>query len=301
MDFIKPFFTGKHWSLQLLFLILFVFVGGVVGSGIGYLCLYAAYNTTSFYDAGDPATAIRLVQAFSSVGMFLIPALLFAYCQDKKCFQWNAAHQKPHYLMVNVVLILSIVILPVITLLGQWNSAIQIPDSMPGLQNWMHDLEEHAKELITILTFQNTTATLLANLLVMALIPAIAEEFLFRGTLQQAIRTWTQKPHVAIWITACVFSFIHFEFSGFIPRLLLGAYLGYLFYWSRSLWLPILAHFLHNALSLIVTHVFLGRGIILDEVKFTSIHGATTLTISCVVVTAMSLVFLWKTQKELYK
>ena len=96
-----------------------------------------------------------------------------------------------------------------------------------------------------------------------------------------------------------IFSAIHFQFSGFIPRLLLGAYLGYLFYWSRSLWLPVLAHFLHNALSLLVDFSFQGRGVELDEMKFTDIHGTVPLVISCSVVTFISLLFLWRTQKEL--
>ena len=109
------------------------------------------------------------------------------------------------------------------------------------------------------------------------------------------------KPHLAIWLTAFIFSTIHFQFYGFIPRLLLGAYLGYLFYWSRSLWLPILAHFLHNALSILVEFTLAGRGILTDEMEFTQVKGSIPLLISCVVVTFISLAFMWRIQKDYYK
>ena len=200
---------------------------------------------------------------------------------------------------MNVTLLLSIVILPVVALLSQWNQAIELPKSWGALQQWMADMDTKAEELTTLLTFKHSYGTLLANILVLALIPALSEEFMFQGTIQAFLTKWTCKPHLAIWITAVIFSLIHFQFSGFVPRLLLGAYLGYLFYWSRSLWLPILAHFLHNALSLLVDFSFQGRGISLDDMKFTDIHGAIPLVISCSVVTFVSLIFLWRTQKEL--
>ncbi|MBR4918420.1 MAG: CPBP family intramembrane metalloprotease [Bacteroidales bacterium] len=300
MDFIRPFFEGKNRLVQILFLLLFVVAGTIVFSGLGMLVAYAVYHTNNMYKASDPAGYIRLVQAFNSVGMFLVPALMFAYAHDRKWLHYNWADRKPHYLLVNVTLVLSIVILPVVALLSQWNQAIELPKSLGSLQQWMADMDAKAEELTTLLTFKHTYGTLLANIFVLALIPAIGEEFMFQGTIQAFLNKWTQKPHLSVWITALIFSAIHFQFSGFIPRLLLGAYLGYLFYWSRSLWLPILAHFLHNALSLLVDFSFQGRGVSLDDIKFTDIHGAIPLAISCTVVTFVSLLFMWRTQKELH-
>ena len=299
MDFINPFFEGKNRLVQILFLLLFIVVGTIVFSGLGMLIAYAIYHTNNMYEASDPAGYIRIVQLFNSVGMFLAPALMFAYAHDRKWLQYNWADHKPHYLLVNVTLLLSIVILPVVALLSQWNQAIELPQGMDGLQQWMDDLDEQAEAMTNMLTSRHTYANLMLNLLVLALVPAVCEEFMFQGTVQAFLNKWTNKPHLAVWITAVIFSTIHFQFSGFIPRLLLGAYLGYLFYWSRSLWLPILAHFLHNALSLLVDFSFQGRGISLDDMKFTDIHGAIPLVISCSVVTFVSLIFMWRTQKEL--
>lgn len=299
MDFIKPFFEGKNRFLQILFLLLFVVAGAIVFSGLGMLVAYAVYHTNNMYEAADPAGYIRIVQAFNSVGMFLVPSLMFAYAQDRRWLDYNWGNNKPHYLLVNVTLLLSIVILPVVALLTQWNQAIELPQSLGGLQQWMADLDEQADAIMEMLTARHTYGTLLVNIVVLAFLPALCEEFMFQGTIQAFLTKWIQKPHLAIWITALIFSIIHFQFSGFIPRLLLGAYLGYLFYWSRSLWLPVLAHFLHNALTLLVDFSFQGRGLSLDDMKFTDIHGAIPLVISCSVVTFVSLIFLWRTQKEL--
>ena len=299
MDFIKPFFEGKNRGLQVLFLLLFIVAGTIIFSALGSLVGYGIYHTVNMYESSDPASYLRLTQAFTSVGMFLVPSLLFAYAYDRKWFHYSWADHKPHYLLVNVTLLLSIVILPVVAILSQWNQAIELPKSWAPIQQWMADMDAKADELTTLLTFKHSYGTLLANILVLALIPALGEEFMFQGTIQAFLTKWTRKPHLAIWITAVIFSLIHFQFSGFIPRLLLGAYLGYLFYWSRSLWLPVLAHFLHNALSLLVDFSFQGRGVELDEMKFTDIHGAVPLVISCSVVTFISLLFLWRTQKEL--
>ena len=96
---------------------------------------------------------------------------------------------------------------------------------------------------------------LVFNLLVIAIIPAIGEELFFRGYLQQKLIKWNRSPHIGIIITAILFSIIHFQFSGLIPRFILGVLLGYIFYWSSSLWIPIIAHFVNNAQVLIIAYV----------------------------------------------
>lgn len=296
MDFIRPFFEGKNRGLQILFLLLFVVVGTIVFSGLGSLIAYGIYHTHNLYDASNPAAYILITQGFTSVGMFLAPALMFAYSQDRKLLQYNDANRKPNYMLVNVTLLLSVVILPIVALLSQWNQSIELPASL----RWLTEMEKQNEAIMQMLTARHTYGALVANILVLALIPAVCEEFMFRGTIQKFLTEWWQKPHLAIWLTAFVFSAIHLQFSGFVPRLLLGVYLGYLFFWSRSLWLPVIAHFLHNALSLMVEFSFQSRGIYIDEIKFTDVHGAVPLVISCTLVTFVSLLFMWRTQKELY-
>lgn len=95
------------------------------------------------------------------------------------------------------------------------------------------------------------TRLLIVNLMVMAVCPAITEEFFFRGALQRLIGKWSHNPHLVIWSVAILFSAFHLQFYGFIPRMLLGAYFGYLLLWSRSIWVPVFAHFVNNATAVI--------------------------------------------------
>ncbi|TAF81977.1 MAG: CPBP family intramembrane metalloprotease, partial [Sphingobacteriales bacterium] len=89
-------------------------------------------------------------------------------------------------------------------------------------------------------------------LLMIAILPAIGEELFFRGTIQNIFTALFKNPHVAVWLTAILFSAIHLQFYGFLPRMFLGALFGYLFIWGKSIWLPILGHFLNNGFAVIM-------------------------------------------------
>lgn len=301
MNFINPFFEGKHRIVQVLFLLIFIVVGGMVFTGLGSLICMAVFHTSQYAKASNPAAFIRISQTFSSIGTFLLPALLFSYCQNNKWFDYSSANRKPHYLFVNVTLILSIVILPIVSLLSQWNEMMRLPESMASLENALRNMENSAKEIMQWLTLERSNATLVANVFALAVVPAICEEFMFQGTIQAFIDKSSGKHHLAIWVTAFIFSTIHFQFYGFIPRLLLGAYMGYLFYWSGSLWLPILAHFLHNALSVIIDYTMAGRGIMMDNVDYAKMKGMIPLFITCLVVTFISLAFMWRLHRDAEK
>ena len=285
-------FANKSRGVQLLYLAMFILFGLFVSTGVAMLLTWLFFGSMNVADASNPLAAMYLQSAITSIGTFLAPALLFAFCQDRQWWHYNHADRKPAYHLVNVTLILSIIILPLVALLGQWNEAIPLPDAL-------QEMEDKADDILEKLMQTRSYATLFLNIIVLGLIPAVCEEFLFRGTMQPFLSDWTRKPHLAIWLTAFIFSAIHMQFAGFIPRFFLGVYLGYLFYWSRSLWLPILAHFLHNALTIMVSFTLVGRGVDLENIKFTQIHGAIPMIVTCVVGTFISLVFMWKTKDDL--
>lgn len=299
MDFSRPFFENKNLFVQILFLLLFMLGGILIFSALGQLVCLLSFPGSNMGEAINSPGYLRLTQIFSSTGLFLIPALLFSYCHDKKWFSYNALDTKPHFLLVNMVLLLSLTLLPIVALLSQWNQTVKFPDALSGLERQLQSWEAAAERIQSILLMKHTYPALIANLLVMAVLPAFCEELMFQGTIQPLLTQWSKRPHVAVWLTALIFSFIHFEFYGFLPRLLLGAYLAYLFYWSRSLWLPILAHFLHNALSILIDFTLRGRGVSTDNIRLTDFLGATPLVITCTVVTIMGLVFMWRVQKYL--
>lgn len=299
MAYANPFFEGKSRFVRLVFLLLFVAGGSLVFSSLGMLVAYAAYGTMDMSKAAGPAGFIRITQFFSSLGMFAVPALVFAFCSDRKWLPYNAMDRKPHFLLVDTVLLLSFVLLPIVAVLGQWNHALKLPECMSAIEQKLAAMEMASDRIMYLLTAEHSYAALALNVLVMALCPALFEEMLFRGTVQGTLMRWGCRPHSAIWATALLFAVVHFEYRSFLPILLLGGYLGYLFYWGRSLWLPVLAHFLHNALTVVVDFTFRGRGIDIGSLRFTDVRGAVPLAVTCTVVAVMGLVFMWRVQKDL--
>lgn len=286
----------KSYWIQLLVLGLFMLGGLLISSALGELVILLIYGTPMMLEASDPVTAIRISQTFVTIGTFLIPSLLFAYCQNRQWFDYNAANRRPPQSMINMVLILSMTLLPVVGMLSSFNQNIMPQEGT--IAEFMRNLEEAANDILKLVTSQRSSWDLISNIMVFAVLAGICEEFLFQGALQPLMMKWTKNPHVGILLTAFIFSVLHFQFYGFIPRFMLGVYLGYLFYWSRSLWLPILAHILHNALSILIDFTLQGRGIDTDNIQFTDVHGSIPVTIACTLASAMAIVYIWRTYKD---
>lgn len=286
----------KSYWIQLLVLALFMIGGLLVFSSLSELFILLIYGTPNMLEASDPVTAIRISQTLTTIGAFLLPSLLFAYCQERQWFNYNAANRKPPYSMTNIVLILSITLLPVVGMLSAFNQNIMPQEGT--VAEFMRNMEEAANHILELVTNQRSTWDLISNLLVFAVLAGVCEEFFFQGALQPLMMRWTKNPHIGIILTAVIFSALHFQFYGFIPRFLLGVYLGYLFFWSRSLWLPILAHVLHNALSILVDFTLQGRGIDTNNMQFTDVRGSLPTAATCALVSAMAIVYLWRTYKD---
>lgn len=186
------------------------------------------------------------VLSISTIFSFLLPALLCASLFNKKTEEYLAIDRGSSLVNIGLAILSIIAIQPLISLIGEWNQSINLPESL-------HLMEESAKQITEkIILINPSFSALMINIVVMAMLPAIAEEFFFRGIIQQTIHRISNNKHVAIWMTAFIFSFIHFQFYGFFPRIFLGALLGYIFVYSKSLWIPILVHFINNALSILL-------------------------------------------------
>jgi hypothetical protein len=286
----------KSYLIQLIVLLLFMVGGMLISTSLGELVVLLVYHTPSMLEASDPVTAIRITQMLTTIGAFLLPSLLFAYCQDRQWFNYNSANRHAPQSMVNMVLILSVTLLPVVGVLSAFNQNIMPQEG--AVAEFMRNLEDAADNILSLVTSQRSSWDLVCNILIFAVLAGICEEFFFQGALQPLLTKWSQNPHIGILLTALIFSALHFQFYGFIPRFLLGVYLGYLFYWSRSLWLPILAHVLHNALSLLVDYTLQGRGIDTDSLQYTQVRGSLPLAATCALVSAMAIVFLWRTHRD---
>lgn len=142
---------------------------------------------------------------------------------------------------------------PIVDILNTWNQGLRLPEFMHSIEQWMINSEQQAEAITNQMLNADNWSAFLMNILVIALLAGVGEELLFRGVLQKIMIEWTKNIHVGIWITAVIFSAIHLQFFGFVPRLFLGALLGYLAVWGKSLWIPIIAHTLNNAMIVIFT------------------------------------------------
>ena len=160
--------------------------------------------------------------------------------------------------------------------LSQLNKGMELPSFMHEVEQFFRTMEDAALETTNLLLSGKTIGSLILNLIIVAGFAAISEELFFRGALQQLIGEKFPNGHAAVWITALVFSIVHFQFYGFLPRLLLGALLGYLFLYTQNLWVPILFHFINNAL-IVVLHYFWGDSQWLREIEEMPADGWFTL------------------------
>jgi hypothetical protein len=138
----------------------------------------------------------------------------------------------------------------------EWNENIQFPEFMSSFESWARQLEEGTQAILEHLVKFNGPSEFFLGLLVVAVIPAIGEEIVFRGIIQKQLGHYFKHPVLAIWIAAILFSAIHLQFYGFVPRMLLGALFGYLFYWTGNLGFAILGHFVQNGLTLTLSYLY---------------------------------------------
>jgi membrane protease YdiL (CAAX protease family) len=154
-----------------------------------------------------------------------------------------------------LVVILAFCLFPITGFTGRINSAMHLPDWLSGVEQWMIRQEDKSDNLIELLIAAKTLPVLILNLFLIAVLPAVGEELIFRGVFQKIFYNLFSSGHLAIWFSAILFSTLHFQFFGFLPRLILGLVFGYLFFWSGSLWMPVISHFVNNAFPVLLSYI----------------------------------------------
>jgi len=267
---------------QVLFTLIMILMGGILVSMVGFLVcrigLGISFDDLSgmLANVSEPANVslLKFFQVLQSLGMFILPPVFIAYSLNDKPFQFLQLTARPALRMLGVVCGVILVSGPVIEWVSLLNQQLVLPSWLGSLESWMRTSEDQANEITKAFLTTKSFGGLLGNLVIVAVLPAIGEELLFRGVLQKLIQKMTGSSHWGIWITAILFSALHLQFFGFLPRMLLGALFGYLLEWTGNLWLPMLAHFINNAAGVIIFFVT-GEGLEPDKAETSLFNNST--------------------------
>lgn len=213
---------------------------------------------TIMMDEHPDATSInilKVVQCFSVFGFMIVPGFIFSYLMKNDINKYlKIQNTNSIYYLFGILFLM--VVMPFVGWLGILNDGMHLPAFMHGMEEWMRSMEDAAKVQTMNFLQMNSIGDLIVNIIMVGVFAAVGEEILFRGVIQNMLTNWLQKPWVAILITSFLFSFIHFQFYGFFPRMALGAVLGIAYYYSQSLWVPILMHFLNNSLQVVMVYFY---------------------------------------------
>ena len=256
--------SKSNWLLSLVVVTLVTFGILIVFQGIGLFLvppifgvpldeIIAILSVNSTHPNGR--MAILFIQGLGAGMGFLASALVISKWIDKADLGWKQqiSNFKLSVLVWTVVIMAGGILFN--SLLIDWNAGITLPESLNALEKLMRDKEDQLMKMTLYLTDFENTAEFLMGLLVIGLLAGLGEELLFRGILQPKLHLYTGNPHLGIWLAALIFSAIHFQFYGLMPRMVLGAIFGYLYYYSGSLIYPIFAHILNNAFTVVLVYM----------------------------------------------
>ena len=243
---------------------------------------------------GNPLSDIntlKWIQLLQTISLFLLPSLILAYLCAKAPWNWLLLDKKVDWTILLWAIGIMLVALPAINLTSHWNQQMVLPSWLSGLEEWMKNKEAEAEWLTKQFMSVTTVSGLLVNLLLMAVLPALSEEITFRGVLQRLLspKHSTLNSQLSIWLTAIIFSAIHMQFYGFVPRMLMGALFGYMMVWTGSLWVPMLMHFVNNGMAVLLYFMASRAGWDMDKVDAIGAGNTLWLGIVSIVLTVVGI------------
>jgi membrane protease YdiL (CAAX protease family) len=271
MQFIQTPKEENSPYVQLLFLGLYAIGGLLLSMVIGFALIFICYGgivlkDTSWLSGNDPKFigALKILLSTQQIGLFLLPVLLLSLTEGKHPIRFYNL-KKPNINTLFIVFLIMAYSMPLMSWINEANQKMFLPDFLKTIEAWMRRMEDEAAKTTEAILKMKTIGDFLVTLFVIAIMPAICEEFLFRGALQRTFLRWMKNPHVGIWFSAIIFSAIHFQFYGFFPRLFLGAAFGYIYFWTGSLWYTIFAHFLNNGFAVGIAWYFQQKNLPLNS------------------------------------
>ena len=300
----KGIYAERSPLYQIGVLVAMMFVGFFIGQIIAVF-IFMATSANPFENIvvdplEQPVWALQAVQFVAAIFTFLLPTFVTAWFCSNQPKAYLSMRAFPDIRLLAVVCLATLLLSPMVSLTGYFNSQIHLPESMAAIEEWMKSTEEVAEALVYKMVSGKGIVAFIINLIVIAVVAGVTEEFLFRGALLQIVLQKIKNHHIAIWIVAILFSAIHLQFYGFIPRMLLGAFLGYLVYWTKNIWVPVFAHFFHNAVAFIgmSSDSLKENAIFADEIATEDIQWLTIVACICLIAFVYCIRFVRRSEKS---
>ncbi|HTF82305.1 MAG TPA: CPBP family intramembrane glutamic endopeptidase [Cytophagales bacterium] len=292
----------------MLLLILFIFCL-FIGQAASWGILKVVYGYTSDVlkdlavhpeDFPNSRMALLLHHAIGSIVFgFVLSSYLWKKLIEKESYSSFFAYDHQNLpLLASIACLATILSTPLNSVFISLNKKLALPPILEEIEIKMRAMEDSSERLVKFLTdFQNPQEIAMA-VLVMGALTGLGEELFFRGAIQKKLTKWIKNPHIAIWIASAFFSFVHFQFYGFIPRMLLAALFGYMYYWSGNLWVPIIAHACNNSFTIAALYISKDYEDTSSLVESTEMMPIPAVVIS-LVLTSLLLYFFKKNSRKL--
>lgn len=253
--------TGAKLLVVLMLILLSAVVFSMLAMTFGML-LYdfsvAEVQQVLSSPAGDAQLEfMKFFQGLTSLGMFLAPAWLGAFLFSERPSELMSAERLPYRMPLLLLLVtaLSLSGAVISDLCYQITLSFDFPESWLPFKEMLDESQRAMEAIYDRLLQMDNFMDFTSVLLVMAIIPAVCEEALFRGLLQPIMQK-SVGVHLGIVATSLIFAVIHQQFYAFLSIFVLGMALGYVRYWSNSLWLSTWMHFVNNGVIVFTVYFF---------------------------------------------
>lgn len=253
-----------NWLLSLVVIVLVTFGVLVLLQGLAVAFIPSLFNISledfmslisGNYDVPNGRMAMLFAQGLGSgIGFWAASWFIIRFI-EKAELHWDIQSARLNGKNLGLIVLMTLGGMLFNGLLVYWNAQLVLPESMAGMESWMKEMETQLMELTKFLTDFQSVSELLTGILVIGVFAGVGEELFFRGLIQPKMQGYFKSAHLGIWITAIIFSAIHVQFYGFLPRVFLGALFGYMYHYSGSLHYPILAHIFNNSLTVVIVYL----------------------------------------------
>lgn len=279
----------------LLYLFLIVILVGLISSYLlGALVCQFIFGISFFsssqyiFDPSNPVVidAMKTMQLFNAIGTFVVPPILFIHLRGLSFVNYLKLEKPLSVITIVKVFVLALVMIPIANYLGFLNEYLPLPEFL----NFLKLAEEQTLKLTEQFLIMDSLFDLGLMILIMGVVAAVGEELLFRGIIQNLFQNWSKSKHLAIWLTALLFSVIHMQYHAVIPRFFLGAFIGYVYVYSGSLRSSIYLHFFYNTSLVVLTYLMQHN---LVSASWESVGTANTMVLTFAFAILFSLSYFW--------